>query len=145
MAEFGDRLKALRQRNKLGQKEVGAILGVSDSSIRKYEKGERTPTPEAIKKLSDYFGVSADYILGNEPSFEVMAADRLPEEVVPIMKLAAELFQDDPAILDLLTKKASNLYGNKAWAESDITDMPEEKKTMIKLAIKAGLEAIEKK
>ena len=64
MASFAERLRELRIDKDAGQKEVGAIIGVSDSSIRKYESGERTPGPESIVKLADFFGVSTDYLLG---------------------------------------------------------------------------------
>lgn len=66
MSTFGNRLRELRMQNKLGQKEIGALLSVSDSSIRKYESGDRTPAPDAIKKLAEYFNVSTDYLLGHE-------------------------------------------------------------------------------
>jgi len=65
MTKFGTILKKLRVSKGLGQKEVGAVIGVSDSSIRKYESDDRTPTPDAIKKLSAFFGVTTDYLLGN--------------------------------------------------------------------------------
>jgi len=64
MACFSERLRELRLEKNIGQKEVGAIIGVSDSSIRKYEVGDRTPDPTAIVKLADYFGVTTDYLLG---------------------------------------------------------------------------------
>lgn len=62
---FGKRLKELRTSNKIGQKEIGALLNVSDSSIRKYESGDRTPPPDSIQKIAKYFNVSTDYLLGN--------------------------------------------------------------------------------
>lgn len=66
MSTFGLRLKELRTNKNLAQKEVGAIIGVSDSSIRKYESGDRTPTPDALKTLANFFDVSVDYLLGND-------------------------------------------------------------------------------
>ena len=66
MANFSERLRELRKANNLGQKEVGAWIGVSDSSIRKYESGDRTPTPDALKTLANFFDVSVDYLLGND-------------------------------------------------------------------------------
>ena len=66
MISFGERLRQLRKEKDVGQKEVGAIIGVSDSSIGKYESGERTPDPNSIIKLADYFGVTTDDLLGRE-------------------------------------------------------------------------------
>lgn len=64
MASFSRRLKELRVSKNLGQKEVGVIIGVSDSSIRKYETGERTPNPDALAKLAEFFNVTVDYLIG---------------------------------------------------------------------------------
>lgn len=64
MASFAERLKELRKAKDVGQKEVGAVIGLSESSIGKYEAGRQTPDPAAIIKLADYFSVSIDYLLG---------------------------------------------------------------------------------
>lgn len=48
---FGDKLKALRLRKKLTQKEVAKKLGVANTRISEWERGVRTPkalTQEAI-------------------------------------------------------------------------------------------------
>jgi len=64
MATFGDRLRFLREEKKMVQKEIGGLLGVSESTVGKYENNQRTPSPEAILKLADFFHVSTDYLLG---------------------------------------------------------------------------------
>jgi transcriptional regulator with XRE-family HTH domain len=64
LTTFGQRLRDLREKRGLAQKEVGALLDVTISTIGKYESGERTPAPDAIVKLADFFQVSADYLLG---------------------------------------------------------------------------------
>lgn len=61
---FGTRLKELRKSKGYGQKELGALIGVSDSSIRKYESGDRTPSPDAIRILANHLEVTTDYLLG---------------------------------------------------------------------------------
>jgi transcriptional regulator with XRE-family HTH domain len=64
MATLGQRLQLLREERKIGQKEIAGLLKVSISSIGKYENGERTPSPDAIGRLADFFEVSADFLLG---------------------------------------------------------------------------------
>lgn len=64
MVSFGERLRLLREERKLGQKEIGNLLGVSVSSVGKYENGERTPSPDTINQLADFFDISADFLLG---------------------------------------------------------------------------------
>lgn len=63
---IGSRLKDLRVTRGITQSELGNILGVTKASICCYEKGTRTPTIENLIDLVDYFGVSADYLLGND-------------------------------------------------------------------------------
>ena len=42
------RLKELRIQNKLTQKQVSELLGISPSIISGYETGERTPSAEIL-------------------------------------------------------------------------------------------------
>lgn len=62
----GERLKELRKSKNLTQKELGDILGVTKASICCYEKETRTPTLENVLSLMEYFGVSSDYLIGND-------------------------------------------------------------------------------
>jgi len=61
---FSQRLKMLRQEAGLTQKELAEKLGVSRGTIGMYEIGQRDPDTETLRKLSDIFGVSIDYLLG---------------------------------------------------------------------------------
>ncbi|HWR06179.1 helix-turn-helix domain-containing protein [Sporomusa sp.] len=85
MASFAERLRELRIKKEIGQKEVGAIIGVSDSSIRKYEAGERTPDPKAIIKLADFFGVTTDDLLGRNKNTQVNK-EISPEELTKLFE-----------------------------------------------------------
>jgi transcriptional regulator with XRE-family HTH domain len=90
MVSFGERLRILREERKVGQKEIANLLGVSISSIGKYENNERTPSPNAINKIADYFDVSTDYLLGRsnirDTSEKILAkfniGNDLPEEAL---------------------------------------------------------------
>lgn len=61
---FGERLTKLREERKLTTQKVADDLGISRVSITHYEKGQRKPDIEILTKLSRYFGVSSDYLLG---------------------------------------------------------------------------------
>ena len=63
---IGQRLRKLRESHNLGQKEVAGILGMSESGYSCYENDLRIPTTKNIIKLSEYYNVSTDYILGLE-------------------------------------------------------------------------------
>ncbi len=61
-----NRLKQLRQSRNITQDELGRILGVQKAAVCKYETG-RVPLPSSVLvKLSEVFGTTADYILGND-------------------------------------------------------------------------------
>lgn len=63
-----NRLKELRLKKGKLQEEVGTIIGVSGRAIGNYETGKREMSPEILLKLSDYFNVSVDYLLGKTES-----------------------------------------------------------------------------
>lgn len=61
---FGIRLRQLREEKKLTQRNIAAMLNVSDRTISYYESNERTPDPDTLIKLARFFNVSIDYLLG---------------------------------------------------------------------------------
>lgn len=58
------RLKALRTEKGLSQKEIAEYLGISQPAYANYERQAREADYETLKKLSDFFNVSIDFILG---------------------------------------------------------------------------------
>lgn len=65
MATFGDRLRSLRKnKTSLTMKELGKLIGVSESAVGMYERGEREPDFETTDKIASYFNVTTDYLLG---------------------------------------------------------------------------------
>ena len=66
MKVFAERLKELRTERKVSQAKLAKELGVSFSVVCYWETDRSEPTAVNIVKLADYFGVSADYLLGRE-------------------------------------------------------------------------------
>ena len=62
--EFGERIKMYREQNHMTQKELANGLGLSQSAVAKYEKGERLVKLDFIQKLSNYFGITEDELCG---------------------------------------------------------------------------------
>lgn len=69
MDQFGDRLRKLRKDRDLSQGDLASKLGVVPSAVGKYERMPNSfPSVEVLIKLSDFFGVTLDYLLkGVEP------------------------------------------------------------------------------
>lgn len=61
---FAERLYSLRSGMKLTQAALGYEAGLGASQICNYERGLQEPGAEALCKLADYFGISADYLCG---------------------------------------------------------------------------------
>lgn len=60
-------IKELRTQRGLTQEELGKIIGVQKSAIRKYESGlVENMKRSSIVKLANYFNVSPAYLLGYE-------------------------------------------------------------------------------
>ncbi|HIQ90743.1 MAG TPA: helix-turn-helix transcriptional regulator [Candidatus Coprosoma intestinipullorum] len=62
--KFSDNLRLLRTKHRLSQKEIGDIVGVTSQAISKWENGIAEPDNDSLLKLSNYFNVSTDYLLG---------------------------------------------------------------------------------
>ncbi len=62
--DFSNRLKHLRQKYKLTQGELAAVIGLKSTAISNYESKRNEPSFDKLISLSDYFNVSCDYMLG---------------------------------------------------------------------------------
>lgn len=64
MATFAENITVLREEKGKKRQEIADDLGISRASLEYYEKGKRKPDIEILAKFADYYGVSADYLLG---------------------------------------------------------------------------------
>lgn len=60
---LGDILLKLRKRNGYTQVDLSKMLNIQQTSYSKYEKNQRQPDYETIKKIADFYGVTTDYLL----------------------------------------------------------------------------------
>lgn len=61
---LAQRLKLLREEKEVMQKQVATLLNITTSAYGFYEQGKRTPSPDSLNKLADFYNVSTDYLLG---------------------------------------------------------------------------------
>jgi transcriptional regulator with XRE-family HTH domain len=61
-----EKLKELRERRGLYQKEVAIELGITQAGYSLYESGHRQPDYQTLRQLAKYFNVSTDYLLDAE-------------------------------------------------------------------------------
>ncbi len=82
---LGDRVRELRERDKLTQGELAARIGTSASTLSRIEKGEiESPGSDIVVKLAQVFRVSTDFLLGvtdypDQKNYEVGQLGLSPE------------------------------------------------------------------
>ena len=63
------RLRDLREDSDWTQKELAAMLGMSQTGYSKYETGENDIPTSILLKLADIYGTTTDYLLGRTDTF----------------------------------------------------------------------------
>ncbi|MEQ7171973.1 XRE family transcriptional regulator [Enterococcus innesii] len=78
MESIGQRIRNLREMKNMTQTELSQSLGMKTyTTVSKWESDDNFPKGRDLKKLSELFGVSSDYLLGlntnkNVPSIETI-------------------------------------------------------------------------
>ena len=94
-------LKEIRVSRKLKVQEVSDYLCCLPSVYSRYENGKREPSIDILLKLSKLYGVSVDYLIGND---EVVDTSITENEVVLIRAMRRadkRALQDALALLEL--------------------------------------------
>lgn len=87
MIDFGNTLRALRNKNNLTQSALAGKLGLTKSVISAYENGLRMPSYDVLISMARYFKVSTDYLLGLEVRREVDLSGLSDEEIAALLNL----------------------------------------------------------
>ena len=64
MNGLGEKLKLLRTQRCLTMPELSKYLDVNKSTLSRYESNEIQPSLDNIVKLSKYYNISTDWLLG---------------------------------------------------------------------------------
>ena len=123
-------ISKLRSDKGLNQRELAKLLGVSNGAIGMWETGKRQPDLDTIKKLSAFFGVTTDYLLGNSqcaidyanyqmdtPEFALDFKMRI-RELLAEQKISEEEFAERAGFN--YEEKDSYLYGNQIPSIEDL-------------------------
>ncbi len=79
--DFPRIITMLRKEKKYSQKQVAEDLGISQALLSHYEKGIRECGLDFLIKVSDYYSVSCDFLLGRTPerSGAVLKFEDIPD------------------------------------------------------------------
>ncbi|MEE1109008.1 MAG: helix-turn-helix transcriptional regulator [Lachnospiraceae bacterium] len=64
---FGQRVIALRNRNKMTRAQLARLLDMNQNTLRHYEMDEREAGADTAIKIANVFNCTVDYLIGNEP------------------------------------------------------------------------------
>ena len=121
MINFNDRLKQLRLSSGKTQQELADELGISPSAIGMYEQGRRQPDRATLILMSEYFGVSVDYLLGAERGRDVKdMLDNLRNEIKDasgLMFNGKPLDMDTDKLFDAMYLAASVVFEKENYNE----------------------------
>ena len=65
MATTSERIQKLRKEFQLSQSQLARKINVSIDTVSAWERGLKIPTKDRLERLSKFFFVNKDYILGN--------------------------------------------------------------------------------
>lgn len=99
---FGNFISALRTKKGLSQYQLGALVGVSDKAVSKWENGASKPRINTIRKLSEVLEVSVEDLLTCE--YDAFNRERkdlfaMKRDIIKIAKnKMKELYGENPPI-----------------------------------------------
>lgn len=64
LENFSIRIKQLRESLKMTQKEFSDRIGIKQQTLSGYERGIMNPTLDVVKRISDNFSISIDWLCG---------------------------------------------------------------------------------
>lgn len=114
LLNIGDRIRACRTSLDLTQEQLGLQVQKGGSTVRMWEIGKSEPDLETIKKLSQIFNVSVDYLLGNDTATadELKIPDEYKDLPIAFYEGAKDLTQEDiddvVKFMEFLKKKKSD-------------------------------------
>ncbi len=112
------RLKDLRIKNNMTQKELGDKVNVTKVSICCYENGTRCPTLDTLERISEVLAVSISYLIGYDNEVKIKNSKQTinlaREEIDFILGLRKEedlynlIINDPKKAIDLIKKNLDN-------------------------------------
>lgn len=118
---FSERLRELIKESGKDVKSMAKSMGIASGSLSKYQNGEAEAGCNAVKKIADYFSVSADYLLGlsdcrEGENSDICRRSGLNEQAVQKLVMMNSLKIDDsPYIMGFNSGRAlSNLINHDA-------------------------------
>lgn len=66
MEKLGERIEALMKEEKLSQKELAIMAGVTEAALSRYINNERQPKVEILANIATALNTTSDYLINGE-------------------------------------------------------------------------------
>lgn len=101
-------LKQLRLDRKLTQAALANALDVAQTTISSWERGEKSPDPDTLVRLANFYNVSVDYLLGRENKKEApLPVPMLGKDAQKLLDMYGELDKENK---DQVMRYVTSLY-----------------------------------
>lgn len=103
MSILAKRLKQLRSKTDLSQKEFALKIDIPYTTFHHWESAGREPDVEGLKKLSEKLNVSVDYLVGkvDDPDAKLISNQKLNDIGIKYMIVAKEMDENNLSDDDL--------------------------------------------
>lgn len=124
---IGNKIKELRAAHHVTQEQLSVFLGVTPQAISRWESGYAYPDIELLPGIADYFGVSADELLGIRKEIRETRLKELKKEIKRLdevgtaeerLAFARQAVAEFPSDEQLQYNLAAMLHANTFWAEN---------------------------
>lgn len=116
MSILGSRIRFLREKKGWNQKRLSKELHVGHSTLCQYESGKRIPSDGVKIAIAKLFGVSVDYLIGNDIVTELsditLYSDNEPSAVVQDFLINGHIFCGETQLNFLKEKAEDGIYLN---------------------------------
>lgn len=120
--ELHEKLAMLRKNTDYTTRALGEKLGVSQSSVSLWEKGERKPDYENILNLAKLYGVSTDYLLGSDKNSNKSIENELNEFINELEMMTTYSRREIDALRNEINQKQNSLQLDMKYYSSLTTD-----------------------
>lgn len=115
----GRKLKNLREKKGLLQKELGDKLNISASTIGMYEQDRRDPDFETLKKIANFFNVTTDYLLDNTNNTDMDEELKEKEALKKLLQKTGFMAGDEDLTDEELERLIEFVNTNKKFLKGD--------------------------
>ena len=101
-------LKQLRLERQLTQAGLAQALDVAQTTVSSWERGEKSPDPDTLIRLANFYNVSVDYLLGRENKKEAPSpVPMLGKDAQKLLDMYGELSAENK---DQVMRYVTSLY-----------------------------------